>query len=146
MSEPSRWYPSKIDLWIAALLGLAPLGAIAGSVAGAFAGQPIALAGPAIVLLVYAGLVFPMCYGIADDALIVRFGLVRQRIPLADITEVRPTRNPLSAPALSIDRLRISHGGGLLRSTMISPADKQAFLADLAARARLRRDGDRLVR
>ncbi len=37
----------------------------------------------------------------------------RGKIPLAAIDEVRPTRNPMSAPAGSLDRLRIdySHHG-----------------------------------
>lgn len=146
MSEPSHWYRSKIDWWLAALLGLAAIGSFAAGIAGLVAGQPIALLGPTVIVLVYGGLVFPMRYGLADDAIVVRFGLVRQRIRFADITEVRPTRNPLSSPALSLDRLWISHGGGIMRSTMISPADKRGFLDDLAARAGLRREGERLIR
>jgi hypothetical protein len=41
-------------------------------------------------------------------------------------------RLPGMAPALSLDRLRIDYGDG--RSLMISPADKQGFLCDFAAR------------
>jgi hypothetical protein len=43
-----------------------------------------------------------------------------------DITAITPTSNPLSSPALSLDRLRIDYGKG--RSVMISPRDKQGFL------------------
>lgn len=144
-----RWYPSKVDAWLAVVLALAPLACIAAAV-GVLAsdtdGGWVALAPLAFVLAIYGGLVFPMRYAIGDDSIIVRYGLVRQRIPLADITEVAPTRNPLSAPALSLDRLHVTFGTGRTRHTMISPADKETFLTELAARARLDRDGDRLVR
>src|SRR4029450_9429711 len=42
-----------------------------------------------------------------------------------------PIRNPLSSPALSLDRLRIEVRGA--RPVLISPADRAAFLADLEA-------------
>jgi hypothetical protein len=45
---------------------------------------------------------------------------------------VVPTRNPLSSPALSLDRLRIEYGQG--RAIMISPADKGPFLRALEER------------
>jgi hypothetical protein len=146
-----RWYPSKVDWWVAILLVIGPLAALAGLAVTLRSGHgstiAVALAGPVVFAAIYIGLVFPMRYGIDDDALVVRFGLVRLRIPLADITEVRPTRNPLSSPALSLDRLAISTGDGSERRVraLISPAARDGFLAELAARARLRRDGDRLV-
>jgi hypothetical protein len=67
----------------------------------------------------------------------VRFGICRQRIPLADISEVHPTHNLLSAPALSLDRLHVQHGHGLFKAVMISPADRNLFLDDLAQKAGL---------
>jgi hypothetical protein len=105
-------------------------------------------AGAAAVLLfgVYFGLVFPMRYGLDDNHLLVRFGVCRQRIPLSAITEVCPTHNPLSSPALSLDRLRVQFGPGVFKAVMISPADRTRFLDDLAQKAGLRREGDRLVR
>ncbi len=148
MSEVSRWYPSKIDGWLAVVLALAPL-ASAGSLIAALlagAGVGVVLGSFVLLLAVYGGLVFPMRYSITDDAVVVRHGLVRQRVPLRDLVEVRPTRSPLSAPALSLDRLHLRFGEGLFRNTMISPADKEAFLDELAARAGLVREGDRLVR
>jgi hypothetical protein len=87
-----------------------------------------------------------MRYGLTETHLIVRYGLVRQRVALADITAVAPTRSPLSSPALSLDRLRITYGTGVFKNVMISPADKKQFLVELALRARLVRDGDGLKR
>ena len=83
---------------------------------------------------------------ITDEVIVVRHGLIRQRIKLADITEVRPTRSPLSAPALSLDRIAIRFGEGMFKSAMLSPADQSGFLAELAQRAGLVREGDALVR
>jgi hypothetical protein len=144
----ARWYPSKVDPWLAVVLAVAPVVSLVGVVATLIAGDglAIAIAGFAVLVGVYLGLVFPMRYGIEREHLVVRHGLVRQRVRLADITLVRPTRNPLSSPALSLDRLAIRFGTGLFKSVMISPAAKDEFLAELAARAGLRRDGDGLVR
>jgi hypothetical protein len=98
------------------------------------------------VLIVYVGVVFPMRYGIGDGRLTIRFGLCRQRIPLAEIRAVYPTRNPLSSPALSLDRLHVRFGEGFFKSVMISPAEREEFLRQLASAAALRQDGDRLTR
>ena len=53
-------------------------------------------------------------------------GPFRWKVPIDDITSVRRTRNPLSSPALSMDRLSIRYGKG--RRIMISPADQAGFL------------------
>jgi hypothetical protein len=149
-AETVQWYRSKIDWWIALLLCLPPVASVAVCVALALGGEasglPVGLAGVALVFGIYFGLVFPMRYGMDDTHLIVRYGVCRQRIPLADVSEVRPTHNPLSSPALSLDRLRVQFGQGLFKAVMISPADQDGFLDDLARRAGLQREGDRLVR
>jgi hypothetical protein len=107
---------------------------------------PWGVAGVLLVFGLYVGLVFPMRYGLSDTHLLVRFGVCRQRIPLVDISEVHPTRNPLSSPALSLDRLHVQYGQGIFKAMMISPADRNPFLDDLAQRAGLKREGDRLLR
>jgi hypothetical protein len=144
----SRWYPSKIDWWLAIILAAAPLVSIAAFVGTLLAGrgEVIAMGGVLFLAAIYLGLVFPMRYGIDHDYLVVRHGVVRQRIRLRDITEVSPTRNPLSSPALSLDRIEIKFGAGFFKSAMISPAAKAEFLAELAERAQLRREGERLIR
>ncbi len=52
---------------------------------------------------------------------------------LETITAVELSHNPLSAPALSLDRLKISHTGGLGMG-LISPVDPSRFMQDLADR------------
>jgi len=145
-----KWYPSKIDWWLVPLLCLPPVGAIAGFVGLALQGEVFALlSGFGIVLFVlciYFGLVFPMRYGMDDTHLIVRFGICRQRIPLTDVIEVYPTSNPLSSPALSLDRLCVQFGQGFFKAVMISPVDRDHFLAEFAQKAGMKREGNRLVR
>lgn len=148
-----EWYPSKIDWWLALLLCVPPVASIAVCVAmvplalaGMTSGLLVGIASVLLVFGIYFGLVFPMRYGLDDTHLLIRFGICRQRIPLADISEVYPTHNPLSSPALSLDRLHVRFGQGFFKATMISPADRDRFLNELAQKAGLKREGDRLFR
>ena len=149
-NDSLRWYRSKVDWWIAALLCVPPIAMFAVSGAVLFGEKrsewPMAVIAILFVCGIYFGLVFPMRYGIGDGKLVVRFGQCRQSIALQDVLEVRPTRNPLSSPALSLDRLHVQYGQGFFKAVMISPADRDQFLADLAAAAGLERDGVRWVR
>jgi hypothetical protein len=89
--------------------------------------------------LVILLLTYPLRYEILPSQLKVRCGLRRWHIPLASIQEVRPTRNPKSAPAWSLDRVQIDYViDGERRSLLISPKDKSAFMREIAnARAHL---------
>lgn len=85
-------------------------------------------------------------YGFREGELYARSGPFRWRVQLHSIDEVRPSHNPLSAPAPSLDRLAVRYRNGR-RLLLISPADKAAFLRALVARApHLRIEGDRAVR
>lgn len=57
-----------------------------------------------------------------------------------------PTRNPLSSPALSLDRLHVQFGQDLFNAILISPADRDRFLTGLAEQGGMKRVGDRLCR
>jgi Bacterial PH domain len=63
---------------------------------------------------------------------VVRSGPFHWTIPLREIRSVRPTQDVRSGPALSFDRLRVEFGAG--RVLLISPRDRDAFLADLVRR------------
>ncbi len=145
-----RWYKSKIDWWIALVLCIPPTVSLIVVVALFLDGKqseiPVAIGAILLVCGIYVGLIFPMRYGLDNHQLVVRFGICRQRIPLDNILEVRPTRNPLSSPALSLDRLHVQFGKGFFKAVMISPADREQFLADLEKNGELHRTGERLVR
>jgi len=103
-------FPSKVDTWLVVVLAAAIL---------------IGAALPAWLLMATH-------YTLEDTELRVRSGPFRWSVPIREITAITPTRNPLSSPALSLDRLRIDYGRG--RSLMISPADKDGFLRELERR------------
>ncbi|MBI5756897.1 MAG: PH domain-containing protein [Planctomycetales bacterium] len=148
-NEPVQWYSSKVDWWLAALLCVPPVASVAVTVGFATHGNagelPWGIGSIALVATIYFGLVFPMRYGIDDTHLVVRSGMIWQHIRLANIIEVHPTHNPLSSPALSLDRLYVKYGESWTKAVMISPANRDRFLDELASKTGLKREGDRLV-
>jgi hypothetical protein len=128
-------FVSKRDAWLVAVLWSASLIDF-GVAAWLLAGPRDA---PAFVapLLVAAGVfqlhaLYATHYTFEGDELVIRASFFRWRIPVAAIESVEPTRNPLSSPACSLDRLRLRWPG---RSLMISPADRDGFLRALGQRA-----------
>lgn len=128
-----RVHPSKVDAWLVAALGISVIVSLFGAgivlteasiatwvlaalIAGVGAGLPI-------------WLLLATRYTLDGERLTVQCGPFRWRIPIAEISAITPTRNPLSSPALSLDRLRIDYGSGL--TVMISPSDKDQFLRDI---------------
>ena len=67
-------------------------------------------------------------YTVTRDLLLIRCGPFSFRVPLNQIISITPTRNPLSSPACSLDRLKVVYGDSP-KSIMISPADKSEFLS-----------------
>ncbi len=140
-------FSSKVDAWLGAILIALPLVTLGVAVTSVIGGAPwlAALAPVALIAAIYGGLLFPLYYELGDRGLTIRFGLMRAHVPYPDIRAVRRTRNPLSSPALSLDRLHVDAGSRL--GPNISPRDREAFIAALAARApHLRRDGEGLIR
>ena len=125
-----KTYRSKVDLWIVVVIVFA----VACSVAPFFQeGQP--LLGIAIGIaatLVFVWMLRSTRYIVRGDVLVIKscflsYGTWR----IADIESIRPTHNPLSAPAASLDRLEIRFIGR--RSVLVSPRRKQEFIAHLLA-------------
>ena len=140
-------FPSKVDWWLGAILvAVIPVSMLLSAYTAFRAGQTgMAVASVAFVIVLYVGLVFPMYYELERDSLVIRFGLMRSRIPYSAIKAVSPTRNPLSSPALSLDRLHVDCDRNWGRGVNISPKEKQRFLEELAKRApHLELAGDRL--
>jgi hypothetical protein len=134
--QDSVVFPSKLDTWLGVVLGTAVLASL-----GAAAGLLIAFGVSRLFLaLVFVGVgaLLPLWilsttrYYVSRTDLYITSGPFRWRIPLHEIRDVTPTRNPLSSPALSLDRLRIDYGSG--KSIMVSPRDREAFVARLMER------------
>lgn len=124
-------FPSAVDLWLALLLASAPLMMLGmglwqwqhGDRQGIFL-----LAGGCLVgglILLFAR---PCVYTLTDETLYVRCGVFTTAIPLERIARVEPSGSWLSAPALSLRRVRITHAGG---AVLVSPRGREAFIAEL---------------
>ncbi|PNK60841.1 PH domain-containing protein [Psychrobacter sp. FDAARGOS_221] len=70
-------------------------------------------------------------YRVTERQLVVESGLGETEINIEDITDITPTHNTLSAPALSLDRLEVVYAD---KSIIISPKHKQAFLEAIEQR------------
>ena len=76
----------------------------------------------------------PCRYTLEADHLLIRCGLIRQRIAYRDITAIAPSRSVLSAPALSLQRVKISYRH--TSSQLVSPRERGIFIQMLQDRVR----------
>lgn len=127
-------FQSKVDRWLAAVLIIALLMMLASLLAMTteVLREPMLIIAIiavvlGIVLIAWVGLA--TYYEIDRTELKVVSGPIRWHVPLGEITAVEETRSPLSAPALSLDRLRIRYGDN--RSIVVSPRDKAKFIRRL---------------
>jgi len=73
--------------------------------------------------------IFNTYYVVENGTLVIKSLVFRWEININDITQIEPTHNPLSSPALSLDRLKIYYmKNGKIATVMISPKNKEAFL------------------
>ncbi len=131
----TQTFPSKIDTWLIVVLALSLVPAGMGVVVAITTATPMERGLTALGALVGLGLpVWVLAathYTVSPDTLLVRSGPFRWRIPTNSIVAVRATNNPLSSPALSLDRVDVvTHKGRHIR---VSPDDKQGFCAALTA-------------
>lgn len=136
-------FESKRDAWIVVLIW-------AGALMSAYAALDQIDSPVSVLFAAAAAFMLWVLYGIrytlTDERLLVRCGPFRFRVPLAEIGSVTPSRNPLSSPAASLDRLLIKWDDER-RRILVSPSDKAGFLRELERRCpQLRLDGDRLLR
>ncbi|MDJ0868443.1 MAG: PH domain-containing protein [Myxococcota bacterium] len=146
-------HESKSDAWLVALVAAGAVLPFALAVWQWREGAPL----PPIAILVASGLfvvgvvrgfAWPVQYEIRPPQLAIRAGLLRWELQLEAIESVRPSRNPLSAPAWSLDRLRIDYrAGAQTKYALISPRDAAGFVRELcAAVPGLEPTGDRRAR
>lgn len=129
-------FPSKVDSWLAIVLTLSSVFSLAVSASMLTSGDARMLLVAAALVLIGAGLPLWLLlrthYSLTATDLAIVSGPFRWHVPICDIRSVTPTRNPLSSPALSLDRLRIDYG--TKKWLMISPRDKDGFLKALERR------------
>jgi len=84
--------------------------------------------------LILRGLAWPVYYEIAGGMLHIRSGILHYTMLLSTILQIRPSRNPLSSPAWSLDRLRIDYSkNGKVKYLLISPEERKRFISELTA-------------
>ena len=64
-------------------------------------------------------------YTVTEDELRIRCGPMRKTIKRAEIEKIEPSKNMISSPALSLNRLQIHYGSW--RSVLVSPKDRVGF-------------------
>jgi hypothetical protein len=85
-----------------------------------------------LVIVVIWFPIFSTYYVVENSTLVIKSLVFRWKINIDDIIQIEPTYNPLSSPALSLDRLKISYmKNGRIAKVMISPKDKEGFLNTL---------------
>ena len=129
----NRVYRSKIDTWLGLVLGGVPLVSL--FAAWQLVQAPVPGRWLLAVLILLLGvclppfILFSTTYSINDDLLRIRSGFFTWEIPIHTISKVEATNDPVSSPALSLDRVRIEYGPA--KSVVISPLKKDEFLRDL---------------
>lgn len=146
---PFSVFRSKRDLWLTVLLWAAAGGCIAGGVSQ-FASEASIVVRILVLAMLLGGatLVLWILYGthytFAEDELHIRSGPFKFCVPLAEVTSAEPSRNPLSSPACSLDRLLIRYGH---RRILVSPKRRLEFLETLSRHgSNLVLEGDRVVK
>ena len=127
----ARQFRSKVDAWIVILFVAALIMQLVAIVMVMQEdNEPLALAVlvlTTLIVFLFVGSMFRYTYyAVEGNLLRIVCGPFRWRVPIDEIHSVERTRNPLSSPALSLDRLRISYGND--KKIMISPADQTGFL------------------
>ncbi|MEE4244719.1 MAG: PH domain-containing protein [Kangiellaceae bacterium] len=127
-------FKSKVDLWLGGVIYLSAIFCLAIT-------SYIILYFPSFttylvaVFIVSIGSAFPLWlvhatyYQIDETRLIVKSGPFKWIIKRSQITNIEASHNPISSPALSLDRLKIYYGNG--QTLLISPSNKDQFLSAL---------------
>lgn len=136
-SATTQRFSSKVDWWLAIIVISVPVISLGAAIAGTMGGDTgAAVTGwitVAAILALYVAVIWPVEYEVDETHLVIRYGFVRTRIPLDQITRIQPSRNPLASPALSLDRIRLDRRGGGF--ALVSPADRAGFAHAILDRA-----------
>jgi Bacterial PH domain len=113
---------AKVDVYILAAIILAMIVFLLGD---------YWIAGPILLILFLCA--YPQSYETTARALVIRLALCRHVIPYSAIHYVGPSAEDAGPAPLTPDGVKIQYGRAA--EILISPADREAFFRDLAARA-----------
>lgn len=131
MNPTTKVFKSKADLWILVMIYGSVFACLAA--AGFVIYHDQSLIGLVLaVFLAGVGAGLPLWllqntrYEISTDCLYVFSGPFKWTIKKSSIRSVKPSKNPISSPALSLDRLLIQYEGN--KTLLVSPLEQQAFV------------------
>jgi hypothetical protein len=127
-------FRSKVDRWFILILVAIPGSPIAYEWINRGVGTPLTALWVALAVWAFIMVaLIPTRYVIEGRTVSIKCGLAGWEncsFSVDDVQSVRPTHNPLSSPALSLDRLRVDVR--FFGPVLISPKDKAGFLHALA--------------
>lgn len=137
MDIKAESYPTKVDAWLVAVIVAVLLGMLifVGYISWQ-SGDLRPLIYVIICEIITSGLMlligYPVRYLLSPEQLIVKSGVMRVEVPVHKITKVEKTRSLLSAPAWSIDRVKVDYdNNGYPAYVIISPKDRDRFIQQL---------------
>ena len=124
-------FASKVDGWLIPVFVVAIGGMLAAFVTALVDDTPtwlkiVVAATSVLVCALLMAVLKSTYYVVGNGELRIVSGPFRWKIAVSDIVEITPTHNPLSSPALSLDRLKVRYGPR--RYVLVSPADKEGFV------------------
>ena len=121
-----------IDIWIALLLVAGPLILLNLGIylhkTGEEQNSLICISAGMLIGVVTWILAFPCQYTLEDKSLLAQSGILKWRIPYAEIQTVELSNSILSGPALSLQRIEVQYDRGRI---LISPNERDLFLKEL---------------
>jgi len=121
-------YKSEIDMWlIGVFIGTLLLPFILAAAFGGPFWPALIICGAVAMFIIW--LYQATKYIVTPDEITVHAGLYKVNIPLTSIVSVTPSRDPLSSPAFSLNRLEIRYNKD--KRILISPKDRERFLSDI---------------
>jgi hypothetical protein len=127
-----RIFPSRTDGALAPLLAGLLVAATLASRLPVLPGRGLVLAAPLGGLVLAVWVLLVTRYTLDGEFLSVRSGPFSRVLACKQIRAATRTRDPRTAPAVSLQHLRIDRGAG--RATRVSPREEAHILAELRAR------------
>ena len=134
-------FKAKVDWWLHVLFAgfvIANIWAVATAVMGVAGGNILTFVLTPLNIFLIIPIWINTYYLFEENELLVKCGLIKYaKIDCSLITSVAGTRNPISSPAPSLDRLEICYkvkSGSFSDKIIISPRDKQGFIEQIKAR------------
>ena len=129
-------FKSAVDLWLLVIVALVVIISFGVSIRLVLQSSPAGYLRVIGVMIVGIGLplwlLYSTRYVVIDEVLQIQSGPFKWTIPITSISQVVETNNPLSSPALALQRFEITYGES--KTVMVSPKDRKGFLEAIGQR------------